>query len=86
MNMNKEDNDRMFAKLTKQQAAERDMLEYLEKRELDEKRMDGAFIAAMIGVGLIVGVACISIGVDTYLKLKNNGQRNTNSIEFNLRK
>jgi len=31
-------------------------------------------------------MGCIAIGVDTYLKLKNNGQRNTNNIEFNLRK
>lgn len=85
MNMNKEDNDRMFAKLTKQQA-DINLARHYEEIEREKKRMDGAFIAAMIGVGLIVGVACISIGVDTYLKLKNNGQRNTNSIEFNLRK
>ena len=40
----------------------------------------------MIAIALLVGVACVAIGVDTYLKLKNNGQRSTNNIEFNLRK
>ena len=85
MNMNKKENDRMFAKLTKQDANIGLALRN-EELEREKKRADGLFIAAMIGVGLVIGFACIAIGVDTYLKLKNNGSRNTNSIEFNLRK
>ena len=81
MNMNKEDNDRMFAKLTKMEIESRFVRDNRSKR-IEE----GAFIALIIAIAFVTGMGCISIGVDTYLKLKNNGQRNTNNIEFNLRK
>lgn len=85
MNMNKEDNDRMFAKLTKTDA-ELDLARHYEAIARSKRVEEGAFLAMMIAIALLVGVACVAIGVDTYLKLKNNGQRSTNSIEFNLRK
>lgn len=85
MNMNKEDNDRMFAKLTKSEA-ELDLARHYESIARSKRIEEGAFLAMMMAIALFVGVACVAIGVDTYLKLKNNGQRNTNSIEFNLRK
>lgn len=85
MNMNKEDNDRMFAKLTKSEA-ELDLARHYEAIARSKRIEEGALIAMMIAIVVIVGVACIAIGVDTYLKLKNNGHRNTNNIEFNLRK
>ena len=86
MNMNKEDNDRMFAKLTKQQITAHDLAAHYENIRLKKKIDDGAFIALIIAIVFITGMGCVAIGVDTYLKMKNNGQRNTNSIEFNLRK
>ena len=85
MNMNKEDNDRMFAKLTKSEA-ELNLARHYEAIARSKRIEEGAFLAMMIAIALFVGVACVAIGIDTYLKLKNNGQRNTNSIEFNLRK
>ena len=85
MNMNKEDNDRMFAKLTKTDA-ELDLARHYEAIARSKRVEEGAFLAMMIAIALFVGVASIAIGIDTYLKLKNNGQRSTNSIEFNLRK
>lgn len=85
MNMNKEDNDRMFAKLTKSEA-EISLARNHEAIARSKRIEDGAFIAMIMAIVLITGMGCIAIGVDTYLKMKNNGQRNTNSIEFNLRK
>lgn len=85
MNMNKEDNDRMFAKLTKSEA-EISLARNHEAIARSKRTEEGAFLAMMIAVALFVGVASIAIGIDTYLKLKNNGQRSTNNIEFNLRK
>ena len=84
MNMNKEDNDRMFAKLTKTDA-ELDLARHYEAIARSKRIEEGAFIAMMSAIALFVGVASVAIGIDTYLKMKNNGQRSTNSSEFNLR-
>jgi hypothetical protein len=72
MNMNKKDNDRMYNALT----------QHYEGIEREAKRQDAVLIAICIAAILAVGMGMIAMGVDTYLKLKNNGSRNTNVIEL----
>ena len=86
--MNKKDNDRMYAAMIQSRRdmeaqidawSEQDRLIAQKSRKLD----DIAFRGMLIVVSIFMLLAVAVIGVDLYMKIKNNGTRTINAIELN---
>ena len=86
--MNKKDNDRMYATLLQNRRdmeaqidawSEQERLIAQKSRKLDDIAFKGMLIIASMFMLLAMAV----VGVDLYMKIKNNGTRTINAIELN---